>query len=270
MITISMASFKGGTCKSAVSLHLASALSIFHKKRCLLIDFDSQANLTSSLGLSTDEVDTIVPVLQEEKSIAQVIRKTCIDGMDIITANTYLDGIESTPQLFSDPYAHERLRHAIKAIADRYDFCIIDIPPSLNWLCRSAFYAAEYSIVCAIPEPFSVLAMQRLAKYHESVNRHHKIDVLGVVLSMWDERSSFNAPLLKGIDAAFPGKIFSTKVRKDKVVPKAVFDGKPVFLTDRASRASKDYGELAKDVLSRLNGCKAAENKVKEVEHVKT
>ena len=63
MITISMASFKGGTAKSAVSLHLASALSLYHKKKCLLIDFDSQANLTSSLAISTDEINTIVTVL---------------------------------------------------------------------------------------------------------------------------------------------------------------------------------------------------------------
>lgn len=268
MLTITTASFKGGTGKSAVSLHLAAALSLFHQKRCLLIDFDSQANLTSSLGFSTDEVDTIVPVLQEEKNIKEVIRSTCVEGLDIVTANTYLDGIEATSQLFNDPYAHERLRYAIKEVSDQYDFCLIDIPPSLNWLCRTAFYAAEYSLVCAVPEPFSVLAMQRLAKYHQSINRHHKIDVLGVAMSLWDERSTFNSPLLKGVEAAFPGKILSTRIRKDKAVPKAVFEGQPVFLTDSASRASQDYQGLANDVLSRLSGSDEAAAKEQEAAHV--
>lgn len=252
MITISMASFKGGTGKSAVSLHVAAAFSLYHKKKCLLIDFDSQANLTSSLGFSTDEINTIVPVLQEEKSIEDVIRTTIIEGLDLVTANTYLDGIEATSQIFNDSYAHERLRYAIKNMNNRYDFCIIDIPPSLNWLCKSAFYAADYSLICAIPEPFSVLAMQRLAKYHHTINRHHKINVLGVVLSMWNERSCLNEPLLKEIDLAFPGKILKTKIRKDKSIPKSVFDGKPCFLTDKMSRASKDYQELAKDLLNQL------------------
>lgn len=267
MITITTASFKGGTGKSAVSLHLASALSLFHGKRCLLIDFDSQANLTSSLGFSTDEMDTIVPVLQEERPIEEVIRKTCVEGLHLVTANTYLDGIEATSALFNDPYAHERLRYAIKGVAEQYDYCLIDIPPSLNWLCRAAFYASNYSLICAIPEPFSVLAMERLAKYHESIRRHHEIDVLGVILSLWDDRSTFNGPLLKGIEMSFPGKTLNARIRKDKMIPKAVFDGKPVFLTDRSSRASEDFQGLAQEVLRLLEGIKE-ESKEREVAHV--
>lgn len=267
MITITTASFKGGTGKSAVSLHLASALSLFHGKRCLLIDFDSQANLTSSLGFSTDDMETIVPVLQEERRIEEVIRNTCVEGLDLVTANTYLDGIESTSALFNDPYAHERLRRAIKDVSGQYDFCLIDIPPSLNWLCRSAFYASDHSLVCAIPEPFSVLAMERLAKYHDSIRRHHKINVLGVVLSFWDDRSTFNSPLLKGIDASFPGKILNSRIRKDKVIPKAIFDGKPVFLTEKSSRASEDYHNLAVEVLEILGDRKETKGERKEVVH---
>ena len=69
-----------------------------------------------------------------------------MDGLDSVTANTYLDGIEATSELFNDPYAHERLRAAIHSVSANYDFCLIDIPPSLNWLCRAAFYAADYSL----------------------------------------------------------------------------------------------------------------------------
>jgi len=267
MITITMAAFKGGTAKSSASLHIASALSIFHKKRCLLIDFDPQANLSSSLGFSTDDLLTMVPVLQEEKSVKEVIKHTCIPRLDIITANTYLDQVEATAPLFSDPYAHERLRNSLKQVQDDYDFCFIDIPPSLNWLCRSAFYAANYSVICAIPEPFSILAMQRLSKYHESINKNHKVDVLGVLLSFWDERSSINDALLQGIEMAFDGKTFESKIRRDKAIPKAVLYGKPVFLTEKSSRASKDYQGLAKELLKKLSETKA--NNEKAGTHVK-
>ena len=253
MITTTMAAFKGGTAKTSAGLHLASALSLFHNKRCLLIDFDPQANLSSSLGFSTDDLLTMVPVLQDEQSIRKVIKQTCIPNLSIITANTFLDQIESTAPLFSDPYAHERLRNSLKEIGDDYDFCFIDIPPSLNWLCRSAFYASDYSLICAIPEPFSILAMQRLSKYHESINRNHKIEVLGILLSFWDERSSINDALLKGIEMAFKGKILDAKVRRDKAIPKAVLDGKPVFLTEKSSRASTDYQLVATELLNKLD-----------------
>lgn len=257
MITIVATSFKGGTAKSSVSLHLASALSLFHGKRCLLIDFDPQANLSSGLGFSTDDLLTMVPVLQEEMHIQDVIKPTCIENLDIVTANTYLDQIEATAPLFNDPYAHERLRNALKDVSGRYDYAFIDIPPSLNWLTKTAFYAANYSLVCAIPEPFSILALNRLAKFHETINRNHSIDVLGVALSFWDVRGAINDALVQGIEFAFPGKILESKIRRDKSIPKAVIEGKPVFLTDKTCRASEDYKALADEVAKILERVEA-------------
>jgi len=266
MISVVASSFKGGTGKTSACLHIASALSLFHKKKCLSVDFDPQANLTSSLGFSTDELDTMVPVLQDEKSIRDVIKRSGIDYLDVICANTYLDQIEATAPLVSDPYAHERLRDALKDIADDYDFCFIDIPPSLNWLCRSAFYASDYSLICAIPEPFSVLAMQRLQKYHDAINKNHQIDVVGVLLSFWDERGSINDALVKGIEMAFEGKIFESKVRRDKAIPKAVLDGQPVFITEKGSRASEDYQRLADEFMTRIERFEATAKRGEYVE----
>ena len=180
--------------------------------------------------------------------------------------NTYLDQIEATAPLVSDPYAHERLRDSLEEVANDYDFCFIDIPPSLNWLCRSAFYASDYSLVCAIPEPFSVLAMQRLQKYHDAINKNHMIDVVGVLLSFWDERGSINDALIKGIDRAFEGKIFDARVRRDKAIPKSVLDGSPVFITEKSSRASEDYQKLSAEFLSRISSLEAAAGRREYVE----
>ncbi|NGX59123.1 MAG: Sporulation initiation inhibitor protein Soj [Chlamydiae bacterium] len=86
MITIVASSFKGGTGKTSACLHIASALSLFHQKKCLLVDFDPQANLTSSLGFSTDDLDTMVPVLQEGKALKNVIKASRIENLDLIAA----------------------------------------------------------------------------------------------------------------------------------------------------------------------------------------
>lgn len=252
MITIVASSFKGGTGKTSATLHIASALSLFHNKKCLLVDFDPQANLTSGLGFSLDAPDTMAPVLRDETEIKSVIKTTGVDNLSLIAANTYLDQIESESPLVSDPYAHERLRNNLQDVQEDFDYCFIDIPPSLNWLCRSAFYASDYSLICAIPEPFSVLAMQRLQKFHQEINRHHSIEIAGVLLSFWDKRGSINEALVKGIDMAFEGKIFDTKVRRDKAIPKAVLDGLPVFLTEKKSRASEDYTQLAHEFLENI------------------
>jgi len=252
MQTITMASFKGGTGKTTVALHIASALALFHDKRCLLIDSDPQANLTQALGFSPDSLKALPKALKREIPIYEVIQKTNVENLKIVCSNTFLDGIEATTELLGDPYSHERLSTGLSKIKKDFDYCIIDIPPSLNWLCRSAFYAADFSLIAAVPEPFSMLAMQRLSEYQQSVNERHKIDVLGIVLSMWNERSVMNDGSVIGIEGAFPEKILKTKVRRDNSVAKAVFDGLPVFLTDKNSRASEDFKSITQEILNIL------------------
>lgn len=249
MKTIVLCGFKGGTARTSTSLHLGAALSKFHDKQVLLVDFDPQANLSTGLGFGTDCLETMVPVLQGSMKIQDVIRETSVKGLHLVPGNTYLDQVESTAPLVSDPYAHERLRKCLKGI--EYDFCLIDIPPSLGWLCQSAFFAAQHSLICSIPEPYSVLALNRLAKYHQAVNENHKLDILGILFSMWDERGATNKAFLKGVEEAFPEKVFQTKIRRDISVSRAVLHGLPVFETSSNARVAEDYKEFTKEFLSR-------------------
>lgn len=143
MEVITFCSFKGGTAKTSSALNLGACLAKHHQKKVLLIDFDSQANLSIGLGVGPDSLNTMVPVLQGEKNLKDVIQETCINGLYLIPANIYLDGLEKSPQLGNDPYAHERLRRSIKTIENDYDFVFIDTPPSLQWLTQSAFFASQ-------------------------------------------------------------------------------------------------------------------------------
>lgn len=256
MHTFTFSSFKGGTAKTSTSLHVGDCLARFHNKRVLLIDFDSQANLSIGLGIGPDDLKTMVPVLHGECSIKDVIQSTSIPGLSLIPANAYLDGIERTPQLGNDPYAHERLRRALKAVENDFDFCFIDTPPSLGWLTQSAFFASQHSVICAIPEAYSVIALRRLKEFQESIRQYHDIDVFGIVLSFWDERGAVNQELMEEIEDSFAGKIFESKVRRDVAVSRSTLKGKTVFEFDGSSRAAQDYKTLTDEFVKRLCGSK--------------
>ncbi|MBS0620348.1 MAG: ParA family protein [Verrucomicrobia bacterium] len=250
MYRIAVSSFKGGTAKTSTSLHLGSALAKFHKKKVLLIDFDAQANLTTGLGYDPDAQDSLAPVLQGTKKIEEVILPTCVKNLDLIPADTWLERVEVTGALAADRYSHERLKEVLKDL--KYDVVIIDTPPSLCWLTESALIAAHYSLVCATPEFYSIKGLQRLSQFMESISERHPLDVLGVALSFWNPRGKSNDAFLEVIETTFPGKILSTKVRRDINVTEASVFGKPIFETAPKSRATEDYVALAKELLKRM------------------
>ena len=251
MKTIVISSFKGGTTKTSTVLHVGAALAKFHKKRVLLIDFDSQANLSTGLGIGCDCLDTTVPVLQGEKSISEVIQKTSIPGLHLIPGNTYLDGVERTSPIMSDPYNHERLRKSLKNLD--FDYCIIDVPPSLSWLTQSAYFASDFSLLAITPEPYSVLALHRLAKFHAMINEHHPIKLAGILLSLWDPRTATNQVFTEGISELYPNMLFDTRVRRDISVSRAILQGKSVFDAYPKSRVVEDYKNLTVEFLNKCS-----------------
>jgi len=252
METFTFCSFKGGTAKTSSALHIGDVLARFHKKKVLLIDFDSQANLSAGVGIGPDSLKTMVPVLNGECSIRDVIQSTDTENLFLVPANAYLDGIERTPKISCDPYAHERLRRALNDLGNDFDFCFIDTPPSLGWLTQSAFFASQHSVICAIPEAYSVIALRRLKEFQNSINQYHDISVFGIILSFWDERGAVNKELLAEIEDSFSRKMFDSKIRRDVVVSRATLKGQTVFDFDSSSRAAKDYKQLTDEFLRRL------------------
>lgn len=248
---IAVSSFKGGTAKTSTALHLGAALAKYHKKKVLLIDFDAQANLTTGLGFDPDEHDSLAKVLQNEKKIEHVVKKTSFDLLDIIPADTWLERVEVTGSLASDRYSHEKLRNLIQPL--RYDFVIIDTPPSLCWLTESALIAADHTLVCATPEFYSVKGLQRLSLFIETIAKRHPLDVVGVLLSFWNPRGKSNQAFLDLVEETFPKKALKNKVRRDISVSEASIYGKPLFETESSSRAADDYLKMTEELLSRLS-----------------
>lgn len=250
MKIISISSFKGGTAKTSTSLHVGSALALFHDKKVLLIDFDAQANLTTGLGFDPDEQDSMAPVLQGEKTLQDVILTTCIPNMHIVPADTWLERVEVSGSLAADRYSHERLKEILRDLP--YDVVLIDTPPSLCWLTESSLIAADYSLVCATPEFYSVKGLQRLALFINNISERHGTKVLGVVLSFWNPRGKSNDAFLKVVEQTFPGKLLQPKVRRDIAVSEATIYGKPIFKTAPDARASQDYMSLTSEILTRI------------------
>ncbi len=250
MKIISISSFKGGTAKTSTALHIGSALSLFHQKKVLLIDFDAQANLTTGLGFDPDEQDSMAPVLQGEKPLQEVILTTCIPNMHIVPADTWLERVEVSGSLAADRYSHERLKEILRDLP--YDIILIDTPPSLSWLTESSLIAADYSLVCATPEFYSVKGLQRLSLFINNISERHGTKILGVALSFWNPRGKSNEAFLKVIDQTFPGKLLQAKVRRDIAVSEATIYGKPIFETAPSARASQDYMDLTSEILTRV------------------
>lgn len=255
MPIIAISSFKGGTAKTSTALHIGAALSKFHNKKVLLVDFDAQANLTTGLGFDPDENDSLAAVLQGHKTLTEVIRSTSIDHLELIPADTWLERIEVTGSLAADRYSHEKLKHLLQPLA--YDFVIIDTPPSLCWLTESALIAAHHTLVCVNPEFYSIKGLERLGQFMESVGQRHPLNVLGVILSFWNNRGKSNQAFLDIIDRTFPSKTFQNKIRRDIAVSEASIYGKPVFETNAESRAGDDYLAVTSEFLQRLTNCKA-------------
>ncbi len=250
MKIIAVTSFKGGTAKTSTTLHLGAALTKFHQKKVLLIDFDAQANLTTGFGYDPDEQDSMAPVLQGEKSLKEVILKTCVQSLDLVPADTWLERVEVTGALAADRYSHERLREILDSV--EYDFILIDTPPSLSWLTESSLIAAQYALVCATPEFYSIKGLQRLSIFMDNISERHSLQVLGVALSFWNQRGKSNQAFIEVVENTFPGKLLSSKVRRDIHVSEASIYGKPIFETAPKSRASVDYLSLTKEIIKRM------------------
>ncbi len=247
---IAISSFKGGTAKTSTALHFGSALSLFHNKKVLLVDFDSQANLTTGLGFDPDEFDSAAPVLQGNKPVEEVIRSTGIERLDLIPADTWLERVEVTGNLAADRYSHERLHEIIKPLS--YDIVIIDTPPSLCWLTESALIAADHTLVCSTPEFYSIKGLERLSQFIDHIGQRHPLSTLGVVMSFWNTRGKSNTAFLDVIDSTFPQKALKTKIRRDISVSEAAIYGKPVFDAHPNCRAADDYKALTVELLDKM------------------
>jgi chromosome partitioning protein len=251
---IAFANQKGGVAKTTSTLNLAVA---FKEQglRVLMIDLDPQGNLTMSQGLNPDEIDrSMYDVLVHRLPIEEVIREA---EVDLAVSSIDLAGAELA---LSSMIGRERaLEKAVVGVRERYDYILIDTPPSLGLLTINAFVAADGVIVPVQTEYLSLRGLVQLENTLAMVreNLNPKVQVEGILPTMFDKRLLHSREAVEILVENFGELVYNTRIRKTVRYAEAPVKGQSVLAYDPTGEAAMLYRDLAKEV---LNGAKAREH----------
>ena len=192
---ISVANQKGGVGKTTTTINLAASIAD-RGYRVLIVDIDPQGNATSGLGIEKSEIDQdIYNVLIDEVPIQDTIHHTSTPKLDMVPATINLSGAET--ELISMMARETRLKSALDAVSDQYDFVFIDCPPSLGQLSINAFTASDSILIPVQSEYYAMEGLSQLLNTIRLVQKHFNKDlgVEGVLLTMLDARTNLGAKL---------------------------------------------------------------------------
>jgi len=246
---ISICNQKGGVGKTTTSVNLSAYLTALGKY-VLLVDLDSQANATLGLGIHlTGEEQNVYHALVNDQNPVRFLRKTSLFGFDILPAAQSLAG--ATVELVSMHERENRLAGVLNSIRTNYDYVIIDCPPSLGLLTVNALVAAEKVLIPVQCEYYALEGLNQLLKTIDLVRKGLNIDlqVLGVLLTMYDRRNRMSRQVLNEVVKKFPGRVFETVIPRTISVAEAPSFGKTILQFDPGSKAAKAYRQLAEEVV---------------------
>lgn len=247
---IAVANQKGGVGKTTTAINLAASLAA-NELKVLLIDIDPQGNTTTGLGIAKDpENATIYHVLVGEKTAIEAIVPTACDGLSILPADRNLVGANIEMVGWDD--RENRLKRAIEAIKDQYDYILIDCPPALDLLTLNALVAANSLLIPIQCEFFALEGISQLLDTVERIKESfsHDLAIEGIVLTMYDDRTSLTRQVAQDLKEFFQGEVFETVIPRNIRLAEAPSHGKPILLYDMRSKGAESYMKLAKEMIT--------------------
>lgn len=248
---ISIANQKGGVGKTTTAINLAASLAAIEHPT-LVIDIDPQSNTTSGLGIDVKTVtSSIYEVMIGSTDTEDTIRSTELDFLDLIPAHINLVGAEIE---MIDREDRERiLDKAIGDLRDKYDFIIIDCPPSLGLLTINALTASDSIVIPVQCEYFALEGLGQLLNTIKIVRQHlnPELDIEGVLLTMYDTRTRLSNQVADEVKRYFDDRVFKSVIARNIRLAEAPSFGKPALLYDSTSTGSKNYLSLAREIIKK-------------------
>lgn len=245
---------KGGVGKTTTTINLAAYLGQ-QKRKVLIVDADPQGNATSGLGIDKENLSlTLCDMLLSQINLAQVVLRTDFDNIDIVPTNARLASAEL--DMANTPNREAQLKKAIAAAS--HDYVLIDCPPALGLLTINSLTAADYVLIPVQAEYYALEGLSQLLQVMQQVQGkfNTELELLGVVMTMYDKRTSLSEQVYSEVRKHFGDKLLSSVIPRNVRLAEAPSHGKPIAEYDKWSKGARAYKSLAKEVDARVKGGK--------------
>jgi len=253
---ISIANQKGGVGKTTTSINIAAILAKKGKK-VLLIDTDPQGNATSGVGVNKEQEFSVYDVLVGEIEFEKTLQDTNVKNLKVCPSNINLAGAEV--ELVSMMSREHRLKEGLEQIKDKFDYIIIDCPPSLGLITLNAFTASDSVLIPVQCEYYALEGLGQLLNTINLVRKHlnKSLQVEGAVLTMYDIRTNLSNQVVKEVKKYFENKVYKTVIPRNVKLSEAPSYGMPITVYDPKSKGAKCYEKLVKEIIKANEEVKA-------------